>query len=92
MKIVKQKYMTNVTFQNLWFDKAPGHGSNESERDYQLVATLFEDVTRDPDKILELFMRSNFYKTKDRSHVFKFTRDNYRYFWYLFRTISSMKG
>lgn len=84
MNIVKAKYRKDNFFQDLWFDKAPGHGSNESERDYKLVATLYEDVTHDPLKILELFKMSTFYKTKDREHIYKFTRDNHKYFWYLY--------
>ena len=91
MKLVKSKYRRDNRFQDLWFDKAPGHGSNESERDYQLIATLYEDVTQDPDKILEIFMKSEFYKTKDRAHIYKFTRDNYHYFWYLYKVISCSK-
>lgn len=91
MKIVKGKYHRDNAFQNLWFDPAPGHGSNESERDYKLVATLYEDVTTDPDRILEVFMQSTFYKTKDKFHIYKFTRDNYKYFWYLFNSIRCSK-
>src|SRR5574344_2529348 len=34
MNKVKYKYLTDTAFQDLWFDPAPGHGSNESERDY----------------------------------------------------------
>lgn len=91
MKIVKRKYLHEVRFQNLWFDPAPGHGSNESERDYELIAMLYESITQDPNKILELFMRSKFYQTKDRQHIYKFTRDNHKYFWYLYRVISSSR-
>lgn len=91
MKLVKAKYRKDNQFQDLWFDNAPGSGSNESERDYKMVATLYEDITQDPNRILELFMQSKFYKTKDYKHIHKFTRDNYKYFWYLFRVISSSR-
>ena len=91
MKIVKRKYRRDVLFQNLWFDKAPGHNSNESERDYKLIATLYEDVTHDPNMILELFKKSKFYQTKDKFHIYKFTRENHKYFWYLFNIIRSSR-
>ena len=91
MSLVKYCYMTNSSFQSLWFDKAPGHGSNESERDYRLVAELYENVTKDPNKILELFKKSKFYLSKDREHQYKFNRENNKYFWYLFNIINASK-
>lgn len=91
MKKVKYLYLTNSSFQSLWFDHAPGHGSNESERDYRLVAELYENVTKDPNKILDIFKRSKFYLSKDNEHTYKFNRDNNKYFWYLYNVINSSK-
>ena len=91
MNNVKYRYLTDSSFQDLWFDRAPGHGSNESERDYRLVAELYEHVTKDPHKILELFKKSKFYLSKDSEHVYKFNRDNNKYFWYLYNIINASK-
>ena len=76
-----------MTFQNLWFTNAPGSGKDESERDYHLVAYLFENVTQDHDMIKQIFEQSNFFKTKDYKHVYKWTNQNGRYFEYLYNTI-----
>ena len=89
MKKVRYMYLTDSVFQDLWFDPAPGHGSNESERDYHLVAELYDNVTQDPDKILELFEQSDFFKTKDHAHLYKFTRDSHKYFHYIYNVIHS---
>lgn len=88
MKKVKHLYRTDSSFQDLWFEKAPGHGSNESERDYRLVAEIYENVTKDEDKILQIFKQSKFYKSKDSEHIYKFTRDDHKYFKYLYSVIN----
>lgn len=87
MKKVKAMYLTNFDFQELWFNRAPGHGSNESERDYHLVAELYEHVSKDPEKIMQIFKESPFYKSKDSEHIYKFNRSDNKYFWYLFNII-----
>ena len=84
MLIVKRLYRTNMTFQNLWFTNAPGSGKDESERDYHLVAFLFENVTQDKDLIKQIFETSNFFKTKDNHHMYKWTNNDYRYFNYVY--------
>lgn len=88
MKIVKRHYLTNTNFQNLWFNNAPGSGKDESERDYHLVAYLFENITQDKDLIKQIFETSNFFKTKDSHHIYKWTNQNYRYFNYLYDRIN----
>lgn len=89
MKIVKHRYLTDMQFQDLWFTKAPGFGHDESERDYHMVAELYQNITKDPNKVLALFEASYFFKTKDHAHLYKFTKDNHKYFWYLYGIISS---
>ena len=84
MNIVKMHYFKNYTFQNLWFDPAPGSGSNESERDYQLVAYLYENVTRDKSLLKQIFETSPFFKSKDTKHINKWRGQEGRYFNYLY--------
>lgn len=91
MRRVRSLYRRDFSFQSLWFDKAPGHGSNESERDYQLIAELYDNVTKDPEMIIKIFKESPFYKSKDREHVYKFNRNENRYFWYYFEWISGSR-
>ena len=75
-------------FQDNWFEKAPGSGSNESERDFFMVKFLFDHITHDRDQIKELFERSPFFKSKDRKHIYKWERAENRYFNYLYEVIS----
>lgn len=84
MKIVKMHYFKNYVFQNLWFDPAPGSGSNESERDYQLVAYLYENITQDKDLLKQIFETSPFFKSKDGKHISKWKGQDGRYFNYLY--------
>lgn len=88
MKLVKVHYFKNSNFQDLWFKNAPGSGYDESERDYHLVAYLFENITQDKDLIKQIFEQSNFFKTKDYHHVRKWTNQDGRYFNYLYDKIS----
>lgn len=87
MKIVKMRYLTNSNFQDLWFSKAPGSGHDESERDYHLVAELYENITHDRNKIKQIFEESQFYKSKDWKHINKWTKNDFRYFNYLYDRI-----
>lgn len=87
MKIVKRHYRKDMIFQNLWFKPAPGSGKDESERDYHLVAYLFENITQDKDLIKQIFESSEFFKTKDSHHMYKWTNQDFRYFNYLYTTI-----
>lgn len=79
---------TNKSFQDNWFDKAPGSGSNESERDFFLLKFIFENISNDKDKAKELFERSPFFQSKDRKHKYKWERSDNRYFNYLYNVIS----
>jgi len=87
MKKVKYHYLTCFDFQDLWFKHAPGSGKDESERDYRLVRYLYENITQDGDRVKEIFELSDFYKTKDKKHLYKWTRDDFRYFNYIFNDI-----
>ena len=79
---------TNKSFQDNWFDKAPGSGSNESERDFFLLKFIFENISNDKNKSKELFEQSPFFKSKDRKHKYKWERSDNRYFNYLYNVIS----
>lgn len=84
MKLVKVHYFKDYIFQNLWFNPAPGSGSNESERDYQLVAYLYENITQDKDLLKQIFESSPFFKSKDGKHIGKWKGQEGRYFNYLY--------
>ena len=79
---------SNKSFQDNWFDKAPGSGSNESERDFFLLKFIFENITNDRDKAKEVFESSPFFQSKDRKHKYKWERSDNRYFNYLYNVIS----
>lgn len=87
MKIVRYKYLKDYSFQDLWFTKAPGSGKDESERDYHLVACLYENITQDKNLLKQIFESSEFFKTKDWKHINKWKNQNGRYFNYLYDTI-----
>ena len=89
MKIVKLKYLQDYNFQELWFSQAPGSGHDESERDYHLVAYIYDYITKDKDKIKQIFEQSPFFKSKDWKHVNKWTKQDFRYFNYLYDRINS---
>lgn len=90
MQTVKYKYMTDMIFQNLWFSQAPGSGFDESERDYHLIAYLYENITKDKDKLKQIFEQSPFYKSKDYKHLTKWQKQNYRYFNYVYGRIKEL--
>lgn len=88
---VKLLYMKNYTFQSLWFGKAPGSNSNESELDYCLLANLYENITQDKEKLKELFEMSPYYKSKDYHHISKWKQSDYRYFNYIYSHLGGRK-
>ena len=91
LKLTKAKYLKDMTFQNLWFTPAPGSGSNESERDYHLVAYLYENITQDKELLKKIFETSPFFKSKDFKHRNKWTQQDGRYFNYLYNTMRRIK-
>lgn len=86
--IVRHYLRSDKSFQDNWFDKAPGFGSNESERDFFLVEFIFEHITRNKEQIKEIFESSPFFKSKDWRHQLKWKRNEFRYFEYLYQVIS----
>lgn len=62
----------------LWYNKAPGSHSNESELDAQLCCKLAYYCKGDKNKINDLFMSSPYYNSKDDAHKKKWDREDYR--------------
>lgn len=78
----------NPDFQDNWFEKAPGSGSNESERDFFLVKFIYENIATEREIVRTIFEKSDFFKSKDRKHRYKWTANEYRYFNYLYNVVS----
>lgn len=86
---VRKLYFKNSGFQEVWFKKAPGSGKNESELDYELICYLYQYITKDDEQIKEIFMESPYYNSKDNKHIYKFTNNNYKYFYETCKKINS---
>lgn len=86
-KRLKILYLKNHDFQDLWFGKAPGSGKDESERDFHILAYLYENVTQNKDKVKLLFEMSPYFKSKDWKHMKKWEQQDFRYFNYVFEQI-----
>lgn len=86
---LKYNYFCNNTFQDVWFSQAPGSGKDESERDFYLLSYIYENITTEKEQLKWLFEQSPFYKSKDFKHQQKWLNQNYRYFEYLYKRISS---
>lgn len=87
MKLIRIHQFRNTRFQSIWFSKAPGSGRDESERDYFLLAYIFENITQDKELMRQIFESSEFFKSKDSKHAYKWTYNNHRYYEYLYDTI-----
>lgn len=87
MKKVKSKLLTDYIFQEHWFSKAPGSGSNESEMDYYLLSYLYEYVVQDKEKLRIVFEKSPYFKSKDKKHVNKWLYNDYRYYNYIYERL-----
>jgi putative DNA primase/helicase len=87
MRLVKYNYFKNGSFQDLWFTKAPGSGKDESERDYRLINYIYNNITKNKEKIKYIFEQSEFFKTKDKKHIYKWQYNDYRYYNYIFNNI-----
>lgn len=88
---VKRLYFKNRQFQDSWFAVAPGSGKDESEKDYKLIALLYENITQDKDLIKKIFESSPYFKSKDSKHVFKWTYQEGRYYNYVYDMIRRTK-
>lgn len=80
-------YFKNIHFQQLWFGKAPGSNSNESELDYEIIANIYENITQEKDKIKIIFESSPYFKSKDYKHKKKWKAQEGRYYNYIFEQI-----
>lgn len=89
LKLVETQYRTNIYFQNIWFGQAPGHNSDESEKDFYLISYMYEHVTKDKESLKKLFEASPYFKSKDSDHKFKWYYRDYRYLNYMY---SNLKG
>lgn len=88
LKKVKSKLLTDFIFQEHWFSKAPGSGSNESEIDYFILSYLFENVVQDKEKLRIVFENSPYFKSKDKKHLNKWMYNDYRYYNYIYERLS----
>lgn len=84
INLTTKLYLCNSKFQNLWFSVAPGSGKDESEKDYQIIAMLYENVTTNEDIIKMLFEMSPYFKSKDDMHIIKWNNNNFRYYKYIY--------
>lgn len=84
INLTTKLYITNSKFQNLWFSNASGSGRDESERDYQIIAMLYENITTNENIIKSLFEMSPYFKTKDDAHLRKWNYNNFRYYKYIY--------
>ena len=78
--VVRNHYLTDFQFQNLWFNRAEGSKNGESDHDWYLLLYLFDNVTKDKEKLRLLFEASPRFKSKDKLHRYKWEYQNHRYF------------
>ncbi len=83
-KILKVKLLLDYNFQEVWFSKAPGSNSNESELDFYLIKYIVENITSDKETVKEIFESSPYFKSKDSNHIHKWEYNNYRYFNFIY--------
>lgn len=84
MKKIKNLYLTDIEFQELWFGQAPGSGSNESQLDFHLLKLLYDKIIDDKEKLREIFELSPYFQSKDKKHLNKWYYNNYRYYEYIY--------
>lgn len=78
---IKCCMLADSSLTELWFHHAPGSGSNESECDYYLCNYIYHHITKDKDKIKDLFELSPYFKSKDSKHVYKWNYHDNRYYY-----------
>lgn len=91
MRLVKVTYLKNNVFQEAWFAEAPGSGKDESEKDYFLIAYLYENITQDKELLRQIFETSPYFKSKDSHHIYKWNNQEHRYYNYVYNTIRRTK-
>lgn len=87
LKKVKLHYVTNAHFQDLYFKKAPGHGSDESETDFSILMYMYNNITQNKEKLKILFESTPYFKSKDWAHVKKWKNQDFRYYNYIYERI-----
>ncbi len=87
LKSVKIHLFKDYNFQDLWYSHAPGSGKDESERDFFLLRYIYNNITQDRSKAKQIFEMSEFYKTKDDYHLYKWSRNNHWYYNHIFNNI-----
>lgn len=80
MNLTKYYIYKNIYFQDLWFEKAPGKGHNESERDFELIRFIYLNITKNKIKIKNIFETSPFFKSKDWEHKNKWEKNDGEYY------------
>lgn len=88
-KKLRRLLIVDPWFQEVWFSRAPGSGHDESEKDYYLISTLYEKITKNKDKLRRLFEESDFFKSKDLKHVYKWEDNNHAYYDYVYNHINN---
>lgn len=78
---------SDKSFQDIWFSEPSGSGGNESECDYFLLSFIYKNITKNKDKVKEIFESSFFFKHKDKRHIRKWEYNDNRYFNYIWGKI-----
>lgn len=86
-ELVKQHYLTNSRFQEVWFSQAPGSNADESDRDFYLLGYMFTHITSDKEKLKYLFEQSPYFKSKDWKHRNKWEYRDFRYYNYMYERL-----
>lgn len=94
---VMKLYIKNIVFADKWFNKEhkfaniPGK-SHESQDDYGLMTALYDNITHDKEKLRIIFEQSPYFKTKDKKHLDKWFKNDYRYYNFIFDEMLRKKG
>lgn len=97
MTKVMRLYLKDVMFGDKWFNREhkfaniPGK-SHESQDDYGLMTALYDNVTHDKEKLRIIFEQSPYFKTKDKKHLEKWFKNDYRYYNFIFEEMLRRKG
>lgn len=74
---IESALMKDSKLYELWYNKAPGSHSNESELDLSLCCKLAFYCNGDYQKIKDAFERSPYYESKDNQHKNKWNNTEY---------------
>ena len=79
-KKLKIMLFKNAYFQDLYFEKALGFGTGESEHDFTLLKLIYENITTNTSEVKKIFENSPYFKSKDYQHIDKWNKNNFSYF------------